>query len=545
MTIFTKLPCDEAAARAAPAGAPCSPAAAPWILAATILASSMAFIDGTVANIALPALQREFDASVFDAQWVIESFALFLSALLLVGGAAGDRFGRRRVFAIGVTLFTAASVWCGLSSSIQELIVARAVQGIGGALLVPGSLAIISASFAEDVRGKAIGTWSGYSSITTALGPLLGGYLIDHLSWRYAFLINLPIGVAVLALTYWRVPESRNPAATAGVDWAGGVLASVGLGGVVYALIESSVKGWGNPAIVIALVAGVAALVAFIFVERRHPAPMLPLNLFRSRNFTAANALTLLLYAALGGSLFFLPLNMLQVQGYSTTAAGATFLPFVLCMFLLSRWAGGLVNRYGAKPPLVVGPTVAGVGFLLLAMPGIGGSYWVTFFPGVLVLGIGMATTVAPLTTVVMSSCGPAAAGVASGINNAVSRVAGLLAIAVLGIVMAHVFNRDLEHRLASLSLPPEAMQVVEKQRHKLAGIELPPDIDPQTRSALQQVIGESFLQGFRVVMILGAVLSFASAGLALVWISGASPGPLNSVRVERSNAESKHERPT
>src|SRR4249920_2168873 len=226
MTTFTKLPCDEAAVRAAPASAPCSPAAAPWILAATILASSMAFIDGTVANIALPALQREFNATVFDAQWVIESFALFLSALLLVGGAAGDRFGRRRVFAIGVTLFTAASVWCGLSSSIYELIVARAVQGIGGALLVPGSLAIISASFAEDVRGKAIGTWSGYSAITTALGPLLGGYLIDHLSWRYAFLINLPIGIAVLALTYWRVPESRNPAATAGVDWAGGVLAS-------------------------------------------------------------------------------------------------------------------------------------------------------------------------------------------------------------------------------------------------------------------------------------------------------------------------------
>ena len=525
MTTFPKLPCDEAAARAAPASAPCTPAAAPWVLAATILATSMAFLDGTVANIALPALQREFNATVFDAQWVIESFALFLSALLLVGGAAGDRFGRRRVFAIGVTLFSAASLWCGLSSSIQELIVARAVQGIGGALLVPGSLAIISASFAEDVRGKAIGTWSGYSSITTALGPLLGGYLIDHLSWRYAFFINLPVGVAALALTYWRVPESRNPAATTGVDWAGGALASVGLGGVVYALIESSVKGWANPAIVSGIVVSVAALIAFIFVERRHPAPMLPLDLFRSRNFSAANVLTLLLYAALGGSLFFLPLNMLQVQGYSTTAAGATFLPFVLCMFVLSRWAGGLVHRYGAKPPLVAGPAVAGFGFLMLAAPGIGGSYWVTFFPGVLVLGLGMATTVAPLTTVVMSSVGEQAAGVASGINNAVSRVAGLLAIAVLGIVMAQVFDRALEQRLASLSLPPEAAQVVEKQRDKLAGIELPADLEPQTRNALQQVIGESFVQGFRVVMILGAVLSFVSAGLALVWISG-SPSP-------------------
>ncbi len=524
MTSFTKLPCDEAAVLTAPASAPCTPAAAPWILAATIFASSMAFIDGTVANIALPALQRELNATVFDAQWVIESFALFLSALLLVGGAAGDRFGRRRVFAIGVTLFTVASLWCGLSFSIHELIVARAVQGIGGALLVPGSLAIISASFAEAERGKAIGTWSGYSSITAALGPLLGGYLIDHLSWRYAFLINLPIGAAVLALSYWRVPETRNPAAAAGVDWTGGVLASVGLGGVTYALIESSVKGWGNPAIVGALIAGVAALVAFIFVERRHRAPMLPLNLFVSRNFAAANALTLLLYAALGGSLFFLPLNLIQVQGYSTTQAGAAFLPFVLCMFLLSRWAGGLVNRYGAKPPLVIGPALAGVGFLVLAVPGIGGSYWVTFFPGVLVLGLGMAVAVAPLTTVVMGSVEQQAAGVASGVNNAVSRVAALLAIALLGIVMAHAFNRALEQRLASFSLPEDSVHAVEKQRDKLAGIELPTDIEPQVRNTLQHAIGESFVYGFRVVMILGAVLSFASAGLALARIGTSLP---------------------
>jgi EmrB/QacA subfamily drug resistance transporter len=521
MTSFTKLPCDEAAVVAAPLGVPCAPADAPWILAATILASSMAFIDGTVVNIALPALQRELNATVFDVQWVIESFGLFLSALLLVGGAAGDRFGRRRVFAIGVALFTAASLWCGLASGIRELIVARAVQGIGGALLVPGSLAIISASFAEAERGKAIGTWSGYSAITTAIGPVLGGYLIDHLSWRYAFLINLPLGVAVLVLTYWRVPESRNAAATSGLDWGGAVLASGGLGGVVYALIEYSVKGWRHPAVAGALASGAVALIAFVFVERRHTAPMLPLDLFKSRNFTAANALTLLLYAALGGGLFFLPLNLVQVQGYSTTGAGAAFLPFVACMFLLSRWAGGLVNRYGAKLPLVVGPAVAGVGFLLLASPGIGGSYWSTFFPGVLVIGLGMAVTVAPLTTVVMSSVEPQAAGAASGVNNAVSRVAALLAVALLGIAMAYAFNRALDQRLAALALPAEVVQVVEAQRDKVAAIELPPDIAPPVRTELQQAIGESFVRGFRIVMILGALLAFASAGLALTRISG------------------------
>jgi EmrB/QacA subfamily drug resistance transporter len=526
LTSFTKLPSDEAAVLAAPASAPCAPGAAPWILAATILASSMAFIDGTVANIALPALQREFNATVFDAQWVIESFALFLSALLLVGGAAGDRFGRRRVFAIGVALFTAASAWCGMASGIEQLIVARSVQGIGGALLVPGSLAIISASFAEGERGKAIGTWSGYSAMTAALGPVLGGYLIDHLSWRYAFLINVPIGTAVLVLTYWRVPETRNPAATAGVDWAGGTLASLGLGGAVYALIESSAKGWGHPAIVGALGLGFAAFIAFILVELRHPAPMLPLQLFRSRNFAVANALTLLLYAALGASLFFLPLDLVQVQGYSTTQAGAAFLPFVLCLFLLSRWAGGLVNRYGSKPPLVLGPALAGTGFLLLAIPSVGGSYWTTFFPGVLVLGVGMAVTVAPLTTTVMTAVGTQAAGVASGVNNAVSRVAGLLAIALLGIVMTHAFNRALDQRLAALALPANAVQAAKAQRDKLAGIDLSSAIEPATRNALKQAIGESFVHGFRVVMIVGALLAFASAGLALASVSGHSSVP-------------------
>jgi EmrB/QacA subfamily drug resistance transporter len=527
MSVTTKPPCDEALVLSAPAAVPCPPLAGPWILAATILGSSMVFIDGTVVNIALPALQANYGATVADAQWVVESFALLLGALLLVGGAAGDRLGRRRVFSIGVVLFTAASLWCGLASSVEELVVARAVQGAGGALLVPGSLAIISASFAGHERGNAIGTWSGYSAITAALGPVLGGYLIDHLSWRYAFLVNIPLGVAVLALTYWRVPESKDTASTARVDWAGGSLATLGLGATVYALIESSNRGWGDAQILGALAFGVVALAAFIFVERGHPAPMLPPALFRSRNFTAANALTLLLYAALGGSLFFFPLNLIQVQGYSTAQAGAALLPFVLFMFLLSRWAGSLVDRYGAKPPLVVGPAIAGVGFALFAVPGIDGNYWTTFFPAVLVLGFGMAVTVAPLTTTVMGSVGAHAAGVASGVNNAVSRVAALLAVAGFGVVMAQVFNHTLDRRLAESALPGQAVQAVKAQRNKLAAIKLPLDLEARAGEALQRAIAESFVSGFRWVMGLGALLAFASAAIAWMMIaSGQASGP-------------------
>jgi EmrB/QacA subfamily drug resistance transporter len=486
----------------------------------------MAFIDGTVVNIALPALQNSLGATVSDAQWVVESFALFLAALLLVGGAAGDRFGRRRVFALGVVLFTAASAWCGLAADITQLIIARAIQGIGGALLVPGSLAIITASFAEHERGKAIGTWSGFSAITAALGPVLGGFLIDHLSWRYAFLINIPIGVAVVVLTYWHVPESRDESAGRTLDWKGGALATIALGGIVYALIESSNRGWTDRVVVAALVLGFAALVAFVVVELRHPAPMLPFELFKSRNFTGANALTLLLYAALGGSLFFVPLNLIQVQGYSAAASGAALLPLILCMFLLSRWAGGLVDRYGAKRPLMIGPTIAGLGFALFAVPGIGGSYWLTVFPAVLVLGFGMTVSVAPLTTTVMNAVDTSAAGVASGINNAVSRVAALLAVAVFGIVMTQVFAPSLDQRLVTAHVPSATVQAIEAQRNKLAAIQVPPDSDASTKQAVKLAIGESFVLGYRRVMLLAALMAFASAGVAFAMIEDRKAKP-------------------
>ena len=491
------------------------------ILAATILGSSMAFIDGTVVNVALPALQRELGATVTDVQWVVEAYALFLSALLLVGGSLGDRFGRRRIYALGVALFTVSSVACGLAAGVRLLVVARAVQGIGAALLVPGSLAIISASFSERERGRAIGTWSGFSAMTAAIGPVLGGWLIEHLSWRWAFFVNVPIAAAVLGLLFWRVPESRAPETSELLDVAGAALVTMGLGGVVFALIEPSLRGFRDPWIVGALVLGVVALIAFVVVEARGSAPMVPLRLFRSRAFTGANLLTLLLYGALGGTLFFLPLDLIQVHGYGPTAAGAALLPFIAPMFVLSRWSGGLVDRFGPRLPLIVGPSITAIGFALLARPGIDGGYWTTFFPAMVVLGFGMSLSVAPLTTTVMNAVDARRAGTASGINNAVSRVAGLLAVALMSVLVVHVFNADLDRRLARADLRPSLVRQLDSERLKLGAAQAPSDATEEERARIRGAVANAFVAGFRRTAWLAAALAVASAATAALTISG------------------------
>lgn len=485
---------------------------------ATILGSSMAFIDSTVVNVALPAIQTSFHATVVDVQWVVESYGLFLGALILVGGSLGDLFGRRRVFLVGVAIFSVASAGCGFASNIHQLIIARSIQGVGAALLVPGSLAIISTSFDEKSRGQAIGTWSGFTAITTAVGPVLGGWLVEHASWRWAFFINLPIAASVMLISFWRIPENRRP--TAGrIDWIGALLATLGLGGLVNGFIESVNVGRTNYLVFGSLIVGFGSLIAFAFVEAHATSPMVPFTLFVSRRFSGANLVTLLLYAAIGIFFFLFPLNLIQVQEYSPTAAGAAILPLILLMFLLSRWAGGLVARYGARGPLVLGPFIAATGFALFAVPSIGDNYWKAFFPALVILGLGMTVTVAPLTTVVMNSVKEDRVGTASGINNAVARVAGVLAIAVLGIVMVKAFSFRLDRSLAGLSLPADIRQELRTNEIKLAGLQPPAGLDPTANTAIKESVSEAFVYGFRIVMLICSGLSVSSAAVAWLMI--------------------------
>lgn len=507
------IACDESVIRGAPAGeSVCPEDAKPWVLAATIVGSSMAFIDTSVVNVALPAIQADLSAEVREAQWVVNAYMLMLGALLLVGGAAGDRFGRRRVFIIGIAVFAIASVACAWAPTASALIAARAVQGVGGALLVPGSLAIISAMFPEAERGRAIGTWAGSSALTTALGPVLGGWLVDTWSWRIIFLINVPIAVVAVALAIWRMPESRDESHDVAVDWGGGALAVVGLGALAYGLTLASEGGWRRAAVLGSLAAAIILLSSFVWREARSRSPMMPLELFRSKNFSGANVITLLLYFALGGVMFFVPFNLIRIQGYSAAMAGAAFLPFSLIMGVLSRWSGGLIERYGARTLLTIGPTIVAVGFALLALPAIGGPYWTTFFPPMVVVGFGMAVSVAPLTTSVMRAVDDRHAGVASGINNATARIAGMLAVAVLGMIAVAAFGRSVDARVAHMSLSNETRELVRAEIPKLAEAQAPRSIAGEQRDAVQQAFKDSFVYSFRVVSLIAAALAFASA---------------------------------
>ncbi|MBX5483264.1 MAG: DHA2 family efflux MFS transporter permease subunit [Myxococcaceae bacterium] len=401
------------------------------VLTTAVLGSGVAFLDTTVVNVALPTLERALGTGMSGLQWVVDAYLLMLSALLLVGGALGDRFGRRRVYSAGLLLFGIASALCGLSNRMDALIAARALQGVGGALLVPGSLSLIRAVIREDDQGRAIGLWSGLSGVTTAIGPLAGGWLIEVVSWRAAFFINLPlIAVALWALHHF-CPESRDEEAKAKLDVAGAALATLGLGGAVFALIEGPARGWTGPFIA-AAAASAVTLVAFLILEHRRAAPMLPLSIFRSLQFVGANATTLGMYFALGGATFFVVIHLQRSAGYSPLAAGASLFPLTVLMLVLSPVAGRLTRRWGHRGLMTAGPLIAACGLLLFTRIGRAETWWTGVFPGASVLGLGLATTVAPLTDAALSGAPRRHAGIASGVNNAVARIAGLLAVAVL-----------------------------------------------------------------------------------------------------------------
>jgi EmrB/QacA subfamily drug resistance transporter len=485
-----------------------------FTLIATILASSMTFIDGTVVNVALPALQRSLDATITDVQWVVEAYALFLGALILVGGSLGDQLGRKRVFLFGVVWFTAASVLCGFAPTSLVLIIGRGLQGIGAAFLVPGSLAIISASFTGAERGRAIGTWSGFSAITTAIGPVMGGWFVEHVSWRAVFFINVPFAAVVVFLSLRYVEESHDPSRAGRIDWAGAACAVIGLSGIVLGLLEWPPLGATHPLVIGSLAIGVVSLVLLVIVEQRVANPMIGRGIFKSRAFTLANVLTLLLYAALAETFFLVPMDLIQVRRSTATVAGAAILPFSIIIFLLSRWSGGLVARVGSRLPLTVGPLVAAAGFTLLAFSTSLGSFVTAVLPAMIVAGLGMAITVAPLTTTVMNSVESEHSGVASGVNNAVSRIAGLIAIAVFGVIVAHSFAARVEPQLQRMELSSETRRALDGELPKMAGadVRVIPALSPSGRAEVREAIDAAFSGAFRVAMLGAAGLAVAAA---------------------------------
>jgi EmrB/QacA subfamily drug resistance transporter len=490
-----------------------------WVLIVAIAGSSMAFIDSSAVNVALPSIQRDLRSSAAALQWVIEGYALFLSALILIGGSLGDVYGRRRVFIIGIALFALGSIACAAAPTIGALDAARCLQGAGGALATPGSLALISANFAGPERGRAIGTWSGFGAITAAVGPLLGGWLAQSAGWRYVFLINIPPAILVITAAALFVPESRDDAEQArSVDIRGAALITVALGALTFGLIRLQ-DGSGDVLAFSSTAAGVVLLLLFAIWERRAPAPMIPLHIFANRTFTGANLYTLFLYAALGGSLFFVPFDLQNVHGYTPAAAGGAMLPFILIMFAFARWSGGLVGQVGARLPLVAGALVAGFGFLAYARIGVDGSYWQTFLPAAVVLGCGGALFVAPLTTTVMDAIDTSQAGVASGINNAVSRVAALLAVAVLGIVLALNFYAAFDRALRGIPLSNVSRRVIERERASLATGRPLSTLKEPDRTHVNAAIAAAFTVGFRWIMVLSALASWLSAAIAFVTV--------------------------
>ncbi len=497
--------------------APCAPENRKWVLVATILGSALAFMDGSVVNVALPALQAAFHATGGGIQWVVQGYALFGAALLLLGGAIGDHYGRRRTYVWGVALFALASAVCAASFSLGQLVAARAVQGIGAALLIPQGLSILSASFTGEERGRAIGTWSAWTSVFAAVGPVTGGWLLEVWSWRLIFVLNLPLAAVVLLLAR-HIPESRGGDGEArSLDWLGAVLATTSFAAIIYALSRAPELGWRATRVWAPLAVGGLLLAVFLWSQGVRANAMMPLSLFRIRRFLAANLLTLLLYAALGGgAMYVIPFYVIQVRHYAPAEAGAVFLPLIAMMFFFSARVGGMAEKTGERWWLAGGALCAGVGFCLLAMLSAEGAYWRSLLPGVLLLGIGLTLAVAPLTTAVMSSVPQEKTGVASAVNNALSRLAGLVAVSVLVFVLAHGFSSRLGHELERSSLPMAARQQMSAEQARLHDTPIPGGLTQAQHAEAAGILDRSFFAGYRVVMLWCAAASWLGS-LAVV----------------------------
>lgn len=512
-----ELPCVQAAASGA--AAPCAPANRKWILVATILGSALAFMDGSVVNVALPALQSAFGATSAGIQWVVQGYALFGAALLLLGGAIGDRYGRRRTFLWGVAIFALGSATCAIAASLGQLIASRAVQGVGAALLIPQGLSIISASFAPEERGRAIGTWSAWTSVFAAIGPVAGGWLMQVWSWRLIFLLNLPL-VLLIFLLASHIPESRagnNGRPPRPLDRLGAALATISFAAIVYALSFAPELGWRKLQVLLPLVGGLILLAAFLRSQYNRPNAMMPLSLFRVPRFLAANLLTFLLYGSLGGTLYVIPFYLIQVRHYPPAASGAVFLPLIVLMFFFSARVGALVPKIGERLLLFVGPMLSGAGFATLALLDERTGYVAAVLPGVLLLGVGMTLSVAPLTNAVMSAVPENQTGVASAVNNALSRLASLVALSILALVLAHVFAGSLSKGLDRSQLPTEVRHQMFENRARLRDTPIPASATPQEHTEANSLLDQAFLSGFRTVMFACAGSTWLGALLVLV----------------------------
>jgi EmrB/QacA subfamily drug resistance transporter len=479
-------------------------------LIATILGSTVVFLDSTVVNVALPSIADGLDAGLAGQQWVVEAYMLTMVSLLLVGGSLGDQFGRRRMFVAGLIAFGATSALCAMAPTVELLIAARALQGVAGALLVPGSLAIVAATFEGEARGRAVGTWTAWTGIATVAGPAGGGALIGIFSWRAIFWINLPLVAVTVWLTLRVVSESRDPDAFRGIDWVGIALSAAGLGGPVFALIEQPTHGWGDPLVLVPLIAGVACFVAFLVYEARARHPMLDLGLFRIRNFAVANATTLATYAGLIGGLFFVGLFLQQVVGYTPLEAGLATTPISILLFVLSPRLGRLASGTGPRLPMTVGPIVGGIGLLLMMRVNAGADYLGDVLPAVVVFGLGLSATVAPLTATVLDSVAEARVGIASGINNGVSRVAGLLAIAVLGAVISAHCGAQLDSELGARPLGPAAVHAVSKAKEQPLAVPKTDGLAATEATRVRSASTNASTSAFHLGVLIAALLMIA-----------------------------------